>query len=121
MTVVRRQGSPLELSVVFGLTVALPLLLNALHGHFFSLDFGEARLKTLVVDELVVVLLLWPWLARRGWNFVSIAGAPEPRDIWKGVVLLAVAYLAFYFDWYTYVLIVPGSYESLQAVRASVT
>ena len=120
LTVVRRrQGSLLELSVVFGLTVALPIVLNLLHGHFFSLDFGEARLKTLVVDELVVVLLLWPWLARRGWNFVSIAGAPEPRDVWRGVVLLAVANLAFYFSWYTYILVVPGSYESLQSARVT--
>lgn len=122
LTVVRRrQGSPLELSVVFGLTVALPIVLNVLHGHFFSLDFGEARLKALVVDELVVVLLLWPWLARRGWNFVSIAGAPEPKDVWKGLLLAALVYVAFYFSWYMYVLLVPGSYASLQAARVTGT
>jgi membrane protease YdiL (CAAX protease family) len=122
LNVVRRtQGSPLELAVVFGLTVALPVLLNALHGHFFSLEFGETRLKTLIAEELLVVLVLWPWLARRGWNFVAIAGAPEPRDIWKGLLLAVAAYLAFYFSWYTYILLVPGSFESLQAAHVTGT
>ena len=115
LTVVRRrQGSPWELSIVFGLTVALPIVASLLRGRFFNPDFGDAQLKALVAEELVIVLLFWPWLTRRGWNFVSIVGAPEPSDVWKGFVLLAAAWVAYYFSYYTYVLFVPSSYESLQ-------
>jgi membrane protease YdiL (CAAX protease family) len=120
LTVVRRrQGSVLELSIVFGVTVALPIALNLLRGRFFNLDFGETQLKALVVEELIVVLLMWPWLARRGWNFVSIAGSPEPADVWKGVLLFAAAWVAFYFSWYTYILFIPSSYERLQMTHVT--
>ena len=61
----RRQGSPLELAIVFGLTVGAPLALALSTGHLRSYEFGQSRLLTTVAEEGILVVLLWPLLASR--------------------------------------------------------
>lgn len=114
MAVRRKQGSLPELAVVFGFTVALPLLFRIFKGPFFNTDLGQARLLTTLVMEGVAAVLLWPWLVSRGWSFRAIAGAPEPKDVWRGVLLYVLCYAAFYISWYTWFVFVPGTYEVLQ-------
>jgi membrane protease YdiL (CAAX protease family) len=111
----RRHGTPLELGVVFGLTVVFGLVLSVLKGHFFSFDFGQVRLLRTLTAEAIFIVVLWPWLAWRGWSFHAIAGAPQPVDVWHGVLLYGVAYLTWYFSAYTWAVFVPGSYEAMQA------
>jgi uncharacterized protein len=109
------RGSSAELAAVFGLTVALPLTLTVIAGRVGSFDFGQRRLLTTLTAEAIVVLLLWPWLARRGWSFRRIAGAPEPFDVLRGVGLAVLAYLAYYFSAIAWFMLAPDSYAALAA------
>ena len=83
----RRQGSPLELAIVFGLTVGAPLALALSTGHLRSYEFGQSRLLTTVAEEGILVVLLWPLLASRGWALRSIAGAPVVGSVALGVAI----------------------------------
>lgn len=111
----RRHGSLLELGIVCCLTAVFGLVLTVLKGHFFSFDFGQVRLLRTLTAEVIFVVVLWPWLAWRGWSFRAIAGAPQPVDVWHGVMLYGVAFFVSYFSAYTWAVFVPGSYEALQA------
>src|SRR5256885_213770 len=91
-----RKGSLPELAIVFGLTVGVPLVSGLAAGRIQSFDFSQSRLLGTLTAEAVVVALLWPWLAKRGWSFRSIAGAPEPVDLVRGLVVALLAYVAFY-------------------------
>lgn len=111
-----RRGSVGELTVVFGLTVGLPLLLAIAAGRLqVSFDFGQRRLLTTLVAECVLVALLWPWLAARGWAFRPIAGAPEPRDILRGFGVALLAYIAYYISAVTWISFSSTSYDALVA------
>ena len=114
-----RQGRPFELAVVFGLTVGVPLGLEALSGHFVNFDFGERRLLRTIAAEVVAVALLWPWLARRGWKFGEIAGRPRPVDVWRGFGVAVLAYLVYWLSAIAWIVFVPGMRGLLQAVRPS--
>jgi uncharacterized protein len=111
--VVAQRGSTAELATVFGLTVALPLVLTVVAGRVGNFDFGQRRLVKTIVAEAVAVVLLWPWLARRGWSFRRIAGAPEPRDVLRGIALAVFAYVAYYFSAVTWMVLAPDSYAAL--------
>src|SRR5690348_4820695 len=113
-TVDDRRGSLREITTVFGLTVGGWLVLWILKGSFISFDFGQARLVRTFAAEVIYVILLWPWLAARGWSFGAIAGAPQPIDIWRGFGLAIAAYVAYYCSAYTWVVFGPGTYEVLQ-------
>lgn len=98
----------MELAIVFGLTVALPLCASALTGHFFNNDFGQQRLLRTVAAEIVVVFLLAPWLAARGWSFRAIVGTPAPIDLWRGFLLAALAYVVYFVTAIAWLMFVPG-------------
>src|SRR5690348_405885 len=117
----RRQGDPLELAVVFGLTVAVPLCVALLSGHFVSLEFGERRLLRTIAGELFAVALLWPWLATRGWKFPEIAGRPQPSDVWRGFLVAGLAYLVYWLSALAWIVFVPEMRHILQAIRPSGT
>ena len=80
-----RRGSIRELAIVFGLTVGLWLLPWILRGGGISFEFGQTRLLATLLAEIICVIVLWPWLAYRGWSFGAIAGAPQPIDILRGL------------------------------------
>jgi len=104
----RGRGSLLELAIVFGLTVALPLCVSALTGHFFNNDFGQQRLLRTVAAEIVAVILVGPWLAARGWSFRALAGTPAPIDIWRGFLLAVLAYVVYFVTAIAWLMFVPG-------------
>jgi len=110
-----RRGSVAELGVVFGITVALPVALGLASGRLQSFEFGQSRLLGTVAAEAVVVAILWPWLASRGWDFRSIAGAPVPMDAARGVGVAVLAYAAYYISAVTWAVFVPLSYDAMKA------
>ena len=110
-----RRGSGVELLSVFGVTVGLPLMLTIVAGRAGSFDLGQRRLLSTLALEAVVVVLLWPWLAWRGWSFRRIAGAPEPLDVLRGLGLVGLAYAAYYFSALTWAAFSPRSYDALFA------
>ena len=112
-----RRGSIRELATVFGLTVGGWLFLWALKGGAVSFDFGQARLLRTWLSEVVYVVLLWPWLASRGWSFGAIAGAPQPKDILRGLGIFILGYIVAAISVYTWVVFDPGSYEVLRNAR----
>lgn len=113
-----RRGSIRELAIVFGLTVGLWLLPWILRGGGISFEFGQTRLLATLLAEIICVIVLWPWLAYRGWSFGAIAGAPQPIDILRGLGIAVVAYLAYYFSVYTWIVFVPGTYNVLLHANA---
>jgi len=108
-----RRGSIREIAIVFGLTVGGWLFLWALKGTFISFDFGQARLLRTWAAEVIYVIVLWPWLASRGWSFGAIAGAPQPIDILRGFGLALIAYIAYFFTAYSWVVFDPRTYDVL--------
>lgn len=108
-----RRGSIREIATVFGLTVGGWLFLWVLKGSLISFDFGQARLLGTFGAEVIYVIVLWPWLASRGWSFGAIAGAPQPIDIARGFGLAIVAYFAYYFTAFTWVVFDPRTYDVL--------
>jgi uncharacterized protein len=117
----QRRGNSVELVAVFGLTVGLPLTLTILTGRVGSYDFGQRRILNTLAAETFIVVLLWPWLASRGWSFRQIAGAPEPFDVLRGLGLTAMAYAAYYFSALTWAAFGPRSYDALSSVVPSGT
>jgi CAAX protease family protein len=114
ITVDDRRGSLREITIVFGLTVGGWLVLWVLKGSFITFDFGQARLLRTFVAEAIYVVVLWPWLARRGWSFGTIAGAPQPIDILRGLGLAIAANIAYFISAYTWIVFVPGTHEIVQ-------
>jgi membrane protease YdiL (CAAX protease family) len=105
----------LELAVVFGLTVGLPVLAGRAGSGGYN--FGQRRLLSTIVEEVVIVAILWPWLRRRGWAFGSIAGSPVPFDVVRGFGIAVAAYIAYYLAAITWATWVPGGMSQLsQAV-----
>jgi uncharacterized protein len=111
-----RQGSTIELVAVFGFTVGIPLAMTLGTAGAPALDYGQGRLVSTVVIEVLVVALFWPWLASRGWSFRRIAGAPVPFDVLRGVGLVAVVYAAYYVSAITWAIVVPGIFEQESAL-----
>ena len=107
-----RRVVPLELAVVFGLTVGLPLLA----GRFASpgFDFGQRRLLDTIISEAIAVATLWPWLRRRGWAFGSIAGSPGPFDVVRGFGVAIAAYVAYYAAAILWAAFISGGIDQLR-------
>lgn len=116
---VEQKGSAFELAIVFGLTVALPVIYTIAARRFYDFDFGQRRLVTTVFIELVVVTLLWPWLSARGWSFRAILEAPEPKDVLRGVGLAMLAYIASYISTVTWWVFVPEADHVLRTALPS--
>ena len=110
-----RRGSLPELAIVFGITVAAPLALSLASGQFYNLDFSQTRLLSTITAEVVLVAILWPWLAARGWAFRAIARTPEPMDGLRGCGVALLSYLAYYVNVVVWAAIVPSSYTAMLA------
>lgn len=88
--------SLVEIAVVLGLPTALFLASSTLwlvRGQQ-RLVFTDAGLLWTVALEIVMSALLLVYLWRRGWTPVSAAGAPEIRDVPRGVLVWIVAMMA---------------------------
>ena len=109
----RTAGSAIELAVVFGVAVGVPLLAALLGRRGY--DFGEQRLIRTLAAEALLVVTIWPWLRRRGWDFLTIIGAPEPLDVVRGLGLAVIAYLAYYFAAVTWATFTPAGLEQIQS------
>lgn len=116
-----RMGSIPELAIVFGLTVAVPVSLSIAPEQPENFDFSQERLLSTIAVEALAVAVLWPWLARRGWALRTIAGAPAPMDVVRGIGVFVLACLAFYVSAITWMVVVPRTQAAMMAATATGT
>lgn len=88
------RSTAFEAGVVYGGTVGVMLLSHVIRGSATVADlaFTGRHLWGVLGFEVVLAALLVPWLRRRGWRPLAVAGRPVPRDLVRGagVWLLAI-------------------------------
>jgi CAAX protease family protein len=112
----------LEFAIVVGLAFGLFLttsLLVAFHlvGPLYQ---TSARLIRLVIFELAVMAILFPFLRLRGWSFEKIGLRPTLGDTGIGVLLLLASYAAWFAVWIATVFISRQTAMNILASRVFV-
>lgn len=83
--------------------------------HHGAVVFTDTRLLTTLGIEIVVTLLLLPFLLRRGWNPLNVAPPPEAPDILRGLLVWLAILAALYLTLFILYLFVPNTIAFLQA------
>jgi membrane protease YdiL (CAAX protease family) len=110
-----------EIALVLGLPTALFLAASIawLVRRHSAVAFTDLRVGGTLFIEVVTAIALLPFLARRGSYPRMAAGAPEPRDVVRGVGVWLGSVAAYYVTFATVGLLAPAFAESLRAPRFS--
>ena len=93
-----RSPGPGEIALVLGLPTGLFLASSiSWRARNGPVLFNDRRVLATLAIEVILAAFLLPYLARRGWKPLAAAGAPEPRDILRGVLLWFGIMTAVYF------------------------
>jgi membrane protease YdiL (CAAX protease family) len=109
-----RRALGLEACVVFGATAGVSLL-GALWagGTRTEAAFTNAHLLGLTAYELLLALLLVPWLGRRGWSPYVVGGTPAPSDVVRGAGVALLAYACYGAVWVLFAGLQPETAAAL--------
>jgi membrane protease YdiL (CAAX protease family) len=105
-----------ELVLVLGLPTAL-FFLGSLASLIRSREpffVTDGQLAGTLVVEVVLIASMLPYLRRRRWFPGEVAGAPEPRDLVRGLGVWVAAMVAYYIAFMLFHLVAP---DQAQAVR----
>ena len=106
-----------EALVVFGATVGasiVAMFVRGIHG-WDQTAYSDRHLLRLVAYELLLAALFIPWLRRRGWRPLAVAGHPAPADIHRGAGLWVLSLGCYWLVWIMFSLLSPATAASLGA------
>ncbi len=70
--------------------------------------FTNRHLVRVLAYEAILVVVLVPWLVRRGWSPRRVVSAPQPTDLFRGIALWVATYVFTSFVWGIYLSLQPG-------------
>jgi membrane protease YdiL (CAAX protease family) len=82
---------------------------------------SDARVLTTVAVELVLALVMLPYLRRQGWHPRVVARSPERLDLARGFGVFVGAYLAIYIVYLALYFAMPGAVATLRVARITGT
>jgi membrane protease YdiL (CAAX protease family) len=82
---------------------------------------SDARLGATLGVEIILALVMVPYLRKRGWRPRDIAGSSTPLDLLRGFGVYLAAGLAVFLVFMTLYIIAPGTAATLRSPRITGT
>lgn len=114
-----RPASTGEMLLVLGIPTALSLASAVLWQarHSGSMVFSNLNVLQSMAMQAILVACLLPYLYRRGWRPIEVAGIPEARDFVRGLGLWLGLVAVFYMSFLALYIVSPSQVSSLEKAQ----
>lgn len=115
----RQLPTPMEVAIVVGLAFGYAILCSiyTLFSEPAGPPIGQGHLMSLLIYEGCITLILWYFLAARGWTLGAIGFVPDFHGAVEGCVIAASTYFLLWLLWIPIAALLPELHASTNSTQ----